>query len=106
MKEIRHSRPNASKKIDGNLLGPCGVYCGYCLAYKKGVCLGCRYQADKRAEKGNYSWCPLLNCAEKKGVTECSNCAEFPCPEQYNPDNDGMYGWIYIKYLRDEIKPL
>jgi len=106
MKKTRHAKSNPTKKIDDNLLGPCGFYCGYCLAYKKGVCLGCRYQADKRAAEGAANWCPLLNCAEKKGFAECSDCAEFPCMEQYDPDKEGMFGWVYIKYLRDEIKPL
>jgi len=105
VKKNRHSKPKASKKIDGNLLGPCGIHCGYCLAFKR-ACLGCRYQADKKAEKGDDSFCPLLNCAEKKSVAECSDCEEFPCKEQYDPDNDGMYAWTYIRYLRDDIKPL
>ena len=106
MKKQRHSKPDAAKEIDGNLLGPCGIYCGYCLALKKGVCRGCRYQADKRAEEGDLNWCPLLNCADGKGFSECSDCPDFPCKEQYNPDTDGMYAWVYINYLRDDIKPL
>ena len=105
MKATRHARPNSEMKIDGNLLGPCGIYCGYCLARKKGVCLGCRYQADKRLAEGIKNWCPLLNCAEKKGVTECSDCPEFPCKRQYDPDKNGMYAWTYINYLRDDIRP-
>jgi hypothetical protein len=106
MKKLNHSRRNSSKKIDSNLLGPCGIYCGYCLAYKKKACLGCRYQADKRLAEGVKNWCPLLNCADKRGLTECSECGKFPCMEHYDPDSDGMYTWVYIKYLRDEIKPL
>lgn len=106
MKKPRHAKPKSKKEIDNNLLGPCGIFCGYCLAYKKGVCLGCRYQADKRLADGVKNWCPLLSCSEKKGVTECSDCKEFPCKTHYDPDNDGMYTWVYIKYLRDQIKPL
>ena len=106
MKKSSHAKLNATRRIDGNLLGPCGVYCGYCLAYKKKVCLGCRYQADKRADEGEENWCPLLNCAEEKGVSQCSDCSDFPCKEHYDPDRDGMYAWTYIKYLRDEIRPL
>lgn len=105
-KKDHHAKKKAEKKIDGNLLGPCGIYCGYCLAHKKGVCLGCRYQADKRHAEGAVNWCPLLNCAERKGVAECSDCAKFPCKEHYDPDKEGMYGKIYIKYIRDDIKPL
>ncbi len=105
MKKSQHAKTNAEKKIDGNLLGPCGIYCGYCLAYKKKVCLGCRYQADKRHGEGMKNWCPLLNCAEKRGVAECSDCPEFPCEKHYDFE-DGMYGQVYVKYIRDEIKPL
>ena len=90
--------------IDGNLLGPCGFYCGYCLAFKKGVCLGCRYQADRNASKGDLKWCSLLNCAEKHGVEMCSECRAFPCKREYDPRR-GMYGRVYYEYLRDDIKP-
>jgi hypothetical protein len=38
----------SKKEVDANLLGPCGFYCGYCLAYKNGVCLGCRVQPRER----------------------------------------------------------
>lgn len=106
MKKNKHAKSKPSKKIDGNLLGPCGIYCGYCLAHKKGLCLGCRYQADKRLAEGVKDWCPLLNCADGKGICECSDCDEFPCMKHYDPDKEGMYGWVYIKYIRDQIKPL
>jgi hypothetical protein len=102
---MRHAKKGSETKIDANLLGPCGFYCGSCLAHKKEKCLGCRYQADKNLEKGDDKFCPLLNCAEKKGVVMCSDCDRFPCMEQYNPDDKGMYSWKYFNYLRNEIKP-
>lgn len=98
-----HAKPREKRSIDDNLLGPCGIYCGYCLAYKKEICLGCRYEADKHAKKGNLQWCTLLNCAESKGVEMCSECEEFPCKE-YDPDGTGMFSWTYINYIKDEIK--
>ena len=104
VKGAAHAKKRAGRSIDSNLLGPCGFFCGYCLAYKKGMCLGCRYQADKRHGEGVQDWCPLLNCAEKKGVTMCSDCASFPCMKHYNPDKDGMYSWTYFNYIRDQIK--
>ncbi len=100
-----HAKSNKTMRIDSNLLGPCGFYCGSCLAYHKGKCLGCRYQADKRHKEGAKNWCPLLNCAEKKGVKMCSECPSFPCMKQYNPDKDGMYSWTYFNYIRNDIKP-
>ncbi len=90
--------------MDSNLIGPCGFYCGSCLAYAKGICLGCRYQADKNAREGDDNFCPLLNCAEKKDVKMCSKCDRFPCMRHYNPDRGGMYSWMYFNYIREDIK--
>ncbi len=87
------------------MLGPCGYYCGYCLAFKKGKCLGCRYQADVRHKEGMTDWCPLLNCAEKRRMKMCSDCPEFPCMKHYNPDDNGMYSWTYFNYIKNDIKP-
>jgi len=104
MTRTKHARRGANKLIDNNLLGPCGFYCGYCLAYTKGVCLGCRYQADKNAKKGDPKFCTTLNCAEKRGVVMCSECEKFPCG-QYDPDKTGMFSWTYINYIRNDVKP-
>jgi hypothetical protein len=91
--------------IDSNLLGPCGVYCGYCLAYKKKLCSGCRYEADKQTQRGKTEWCTLLNCAKERQMKECSDCDDFPCKE-YDPDGKGMYSRMYIRYINEEIKPV
>jgi len=91
------------KIIDMNLLGPCGVYCGYCLAYKKAICSGCRHEAEKQAQKGNRDWCTLLSCTDRKNVKECSDCDDFPCSE-YDPDGTGMYSRMYIDYINKKIK--
>lgn len=98
-----HVVPGSKKEIDANLLGPCGFYCGFCLAYKKKICLGCRYQADKRAAEGVRDWCTQLNCAERRGVTKCSECDDIPCKE-FDP-KDGIFSEVYVSYIRDEIKP-
>jgi len=101
----RHAKLNAKKLVDTNLLGPCAMNCSYCLAYKKGACLGCRYQADKRAADGVLDWCPLLNCADRRGVRICSECKDYPCEKEYNPKNS-MFSSSYMKYIREKIKPL
>jgi hypothetical protein len=51
------------------------------------------------------NWCTTLNCAERRGVTRCSDCPSYPCKKEYDPDGTGMYSWTYYKYIRDEIKP-
>ncbi|MDQ7824064.1 MAG: DUF3795 domain-containing protein [Candidatus Eremiobacteraeota bacterium] len=88
-----------------DLVGTCGFYCGSCavhISYKKGIeyqrklasalsthmgkpvavteiqCRGCR-SLDRD------SWgkrCTIRPCAEKKGITYCHECPEFPC-DQY-----------------------
>jgi hypothetical protein len=103
MKRGAHAKAGKRKSIDANLLGPCGFFCGFCLAYKKGICLGCRYQADVRAAEGDLGWCSQLNCAERRGVTMCSECKEIPCKE-FDP-KIGMFSEMYVSYIRDKIKP-
>ena len=103
VKPKKHAKARPKKTIDSNLLGPCGFYCGHCLAYKKEICLGCRYQADKRAKEGMINWCTQLNCAERKGVTRCCDCEMIPCKE-FDPKN-GMFSGAYVKYIRDKVKP-
>lgn len=103
-KKPRHAKKGAHKSIDTNLLGPCGFYCGFCLAYKKKICLGCRYQADKRAAEGDINWCTHLNCAEKHGVMKCSDCEDIPCKKEFDPKT-GMFSELYVSYIRDQIKP-
>ncbi len=105
MRRERHAKAGADITIDSNLLGPCGYYCGYCMAHKKGICLGCRYQADKKRKEGFENFCTTLNCAERKGMKRCSDCPSYPCKKEYDPDGTGMYSWTYYKYIRDEIKP-
>ena len=103
MKRKKHAKKNPNKTIDSNLLGPCGFYCGHCLAYRKKICLGCRYQADKRAAEGMVNWCSQLNCAERRGVTMCSECERIPCKE-FDPKH-GIFSELYVSYIRDKIKP-
>lgn len=71
--------------LEEELIAPCGIYCGICVAYfgyrmdgekRKDSCPGCK-QRDKR--------CAFLkkNCdrlSEKK-VEYCFECEDFPCKD-------------------------
>jgi hypothetical protein len=103
MRRSAHAKAGKRKSFDANLLGRCGFFYGFCLAHKKGICLGCRCQADKRAAEGVLEWCSQLNCAERKGVTMCSECREIPCKE-FDP-KIGTFSGLYVSYIRDKIKP-
>jgi len=103
MKSGAHAKAGKRKSIDANLLGPCGFYCGYCLAYKNGVCLGCRYQAEKSETSGVVEeFCDTLACATKRGFSVCAECEDHPC-DKYNPEKS-IFSETYIKYLRDEAR--
>jgi len=99
MKKAHYPRANAKIEIDANLLGPCGFYCGFCLAYKKGVCLGCRYQAERSETKGIVDvFCDLLVCATEKGLKICAECPEHPC------DKLDIFSKLYVDYLKEARK--
>jgi len=103
MKKAYYPQPGSKKEVDANLLGPCGFYCGYCLAYKNGVCLGCRYQAEKSETSGIVEeFCNTLACATKRGFAVCADCEDHPC-DKYNPE-DSIFSDIYISYLRDKAR--
>ena len=79
MKKAYYPQPGSKKEVDANLLGPCGFYCGYCLAYKNGVCLGCRYQAEKSETSGVVEeFCDTLACATKRDSLSAQNAKSIP----------------------------
>ncbi len=61
-----------------NLIGCCGLYCGFCNKYQSKApsrCVGCRLGEQ-------HSWCSIWNCCVKKHEFEtCTECSEiFDCP--------------------------
>jgi hypothetical protein len=69
------------KMSHDELLGPCGLNCGWCPFYIKGSpqlkCGGC-WSREK---------CGIRDCAKNKGLKICTYCQEFPCKKLYE-----MYG--------------
>jgi len=59
------------------LLGPCGLNCGWCPFYLKGTpqftCKGCW-----RREK-----CEIRDCAKSRNLKICTYCLKFPCEKLY-----------------------
>ncbi len=47
------------------------------------ACIGCKDQTDN-------CHCGMKPCAEKKGITSCADCADFPCPSIEAFGNDGV----------------
>ena len=104
MKDKAHyPKPDAKAEVNANLLGPCGFYCGFCLAYKNGVCLGCRYQAMTSESTGIVpEFCDTLVCATEKGLVRCADCPSHPC-DKYDP-KDSIFSKLYIDYLENDVK--
>jgi hypothetical protein len=99
MKKEYYPKPGAKTETDANLLGPCGLYCGFCLAYKKGVCLGCRYQAERSETKGLVDvFCDVLACATEEELKMCAECPKNPC------DKLDIFSKVYIDYLKEAKK--
>jgi len=102
-KKSYYPRTNAKLEVDANLLGPCGFYCGYCLAFKEETCLGCRYQAEKKETSGVVDvFCHLLACSDAKGLKRCADCPEHPC-KNYEPERS-IFSKLYIDYLRNDAR--
>jgi len=80
------------------LIAACGLYCGSCgiyiatqendstkilqyamvlnQSYEETVCDGC---GTERKSLHCSKLCTIIDCKQKKGVTSCTGCDEFPC---------------------------
>jgi hypothetical protein len=71
---------------DVKLAAPCGLYCGICPDYEKGICHGCGCKCAN-ADAGEscptqqrHEVCAIYQCCvEAKGLRDCSLCSDFPC---------------------------
>ncbi len=67
--------------FDKNLIAPCGLNCGICIAYlrEKNKCTGCLSDGDGKAY--HCSKCKIKLCEEhgNKKFTYCMECEKFPC---------------------------
>lgn len=103
MRKHYYPKKGARLAVDANLLGPCGFFCGSCLAYKQGTCLGCRYQAEKRETEGAVEiFCDILNCSCSKNLVTCADCPEHPCA-RYEPEKS-IFSRTFIDYLRKNAR--
>jgi len=66
------------ERLTRNLIAPCGMNCGICLAYlrEKNKCYGCR-EAGKNKPKTRVS-CRIRLCQQRRG-RYCWGCSGFPC---------------------------
>lgn len=87
------------KKIDKNLIAPCGMDCGLCATYlrEKDVCPGC---CSPEVKKKTCISCKIKNCKERKGKY-CYDCDKFPCDRLKHMDKR-----YRTKYEMSEIENL
>jgi len=98
----RQKSKTKGRKFDPELMGPCGVYCGYCLSYKYDRCDGCIAMSKAATKKGEV-FCPIYVCSADRDLERCVDCAEYPC-RRYDPGKDGIYADSFISWIRDDIK--
>ena len=68
------------------LIAYCGVDCGACPDYEKGICPSCRLTAWKEGDT-----CMPVRCCREKGIDFCGLCREFPCGDmaEFYEESDG-----------------
>jgi len=79
---------------DPALVACCGLYCGACGSYLKGKCEGCQ-----KSEKN--SWCQVKKCTNKKGISTCAQCLEFPNPEDCKKLNNFISKFFGLVFQSD-----
>lgn len=82
-----------------HMTAPCGIDCFNCpmylarenenvrtavakylnLPYEQAVCEGCRAEKGAPAAEGLTEICNVFKCTEKKGISFCCDCSDFPC---------------------------
>ncbi len=90
-----------SIELRGELIGACGIYCGWCPYYiigtKEFKCGGC-WTREK---------CEIRDCAASKGIKICTFCHEFPCQKLYDMYNRMTEYFDQIKKdFADKIKEI
>jgi hypothetical protein len=94
---------NMDKSFSSNLIAPCGMNCGICVAYlrEKNKCPGCR-NIDNRSKYCRK--CIIKNCKvlkENKWKFCSSKCDRYPCTRLKNLDKryKTKYGMSMIENL-------
>lgn len=62
--------------MDSSLIAFCGVDCAACTDHQTNKCAGCR-----NSEWPDGDPCMPVACCERRGISLCGQCAEFPCPD-------------------------
>jgi len=67
--------------METQLIAPCGMNCGICLAYlrDKNICHGC--WAEDENKRNSCTKCSIKNCEllQKTDSKFCYECSKFPC---------------------------
>jgi hypothetical protein len=95
-------RVPSREALDPGLLGPCGFYCGACLACKKDKCSGCIAMSEAGIQKGEV-FCDIYVCSKTKKLTKCCDCHEFPCG-LYDPGKAGIFSPQFVDWIREDIR--
>ena len=90
-------------------LGACGIACGVCSLYEKGLCEGCCSGIDEDIER-TIEWmrkeiggCSILECAHKNKTDYCLRCRNFPCELHYEK---GPYKRNFLDVLKGYFEKL
>ena len=85
-------------KIERELVGKCGIYCGACRLYILGVCKGC-IEINREEQK-----CPYYKCVAARNINFCGECQEFPCKLHYG--SLAVYAKKFLDWKKREVSKL
>jgi len=73
--QIAVAQEGEEARMDKQMMGMCGAYCGACVWREKTKCPGCQ------SAQGNAFWgeCRVAQCAIEKGILHCGLCPKLPC---------------------------
>jgi len=91
-------------------IGACGIACGVCALFARGICPGCVAGNDAGVsekldahKKKLGSICPVLKCAVANKVGYClRDCDEFPCDVLYR---GFPYSKRFLNIFKEGVTP-
>lgn len=82
MLKVKAGRKVLPQALSAELIAPCGMNCGLCMAYlrDKNTCAGCRAGDEGKAK--SCLACVIRRCETPRSNASgfCFECGDFPCP--------------------------
>jgi len=82
-----------TQKLVPELVSVCGLYCGFCPAFRRKKCPSC-FEVNQKAKKS----CAMYRCVLGRNLQTCFLCEEFPCAIHY--EKGLLFKQTFLDYLK------